>query len=288
MTPTPAPHPDTSAAPPTPHRKGERVWRTLGVGLAVMGLIAFLRLTPGGLLTKADYVGAAVCHRLPSHSFFIAGRQLPLCQRCTGTFTGALTGVLVQWGLWRRRRAQQFPHWSRLLAVAGLALPWALDGLNSYTTFFTGGPEGWLGYAPIPWLRLLSGLWMGMGMSLLLVPAFNLAMWRDGERTPTLRRWGELIALIILETALAGLIYLRRPWLLYPVALYSTLGVVVMFILLGAMLFTMAVGWEMSFTGWREAWPPLVWGLVFALTIVGGMDLLRVHLIGQITGMPGL
>ena len=28
------------------------------------------------------------CHQIPERSFFIAGRQLPLCARCTGILTG--------------------------------------------------------------------------------------------------------------------------------------------------------------------------------------------------------
>ncbi|MDW7990671.1 MAG: DUF2085 domain-containing protein, partial [Anaerolineae bacterium] len=49
---------------------------------------AYFLLTPPGLLTKTDCIGVAVCHRIPSHSFHIGGRQLPLCARCTGTFPG--------------------------------------------------------------------------------------------------------------------------------------------------------------------------------------------------------
>ncbi|MBN1877881.1 MAG: DUF2085 domain-containing protein [Anaerolineae bacterium] len=263
-------------------------WVWSGVGLAVIGSAVFLWLTPPGVLAKANYIAAAVCHRIPSHSFFIDGHQLPLCQRCTGTFPGALTGVLVQWGLWRRRRAQKFPPWPVSLLLAGLASIWGLDGFNSYTTFFTGGPEGVLGYAPQPWLRLLTGILMGMGMSVLLVPAFNLTMWRDGTQTRALRTWQEFGFLIGVELAVAGLIYLLEPALLYPITLYSVIGVLIMFILLGAMIFVMLLGKDTAFARWREAWVPLVWGLVFALTIVGVMDFLRLALIGQVNGVPGL
>jgi len=78
------------------------------VVLAVTALLAFLVVTPDGLLTKADMIGYAVCHRLEGHSFTIAGRQLPLCARCTGTFIGALTGFFGQAVVLRRRRAAEF------------------------------------------------------------------------------------------------------------------------------------------------------------------------------------
>lgn len=276
--------------PPTNTRRSDfpRFWMWGGVLLALVGLALFVILTPDSVLLKADVIGAAVCHRIPSHSFFVEAHQLPLCQRCTGTFPGALTGLLIQWAVWRRRRARRFPSWRMLVVLAGFAGIWALDGFNSYTTLLTGRPEGLLGYAPQPWLRLLSGVLMGMGMSVLLVPAFNQIMWADGEATASLRSWRELAFLIVVELATAGVIYLLEPVLLYPVALYSVAGVVAMFVCLGAMLFVMAVGRDSVLTGWRQTWLPLVWGLVFALLVIGVMNFLRLIITGTIEGVPGL
>ncbi len=265
-----------------------RFWVWTGIALALGGTIALFLLTPAGLLDKADMIAAAVCHRLPSHSFFIDGHQLPLCQRCSGTFAGALTGLLVQWGVWRRRRAQRFPKWPGVAVLAFFAALWGLDGLNSYTTLLLSRPEGILGYAPQPWLRLLTGTLMGMGMSIVLVPAFNQTMWADGEAVASLRSWRELVFLLAVELVIVGLIYLLEPVLLYPVALYSVAGVLAMFICLGAMIFVMALRRDGVFTAWRQIWLPLVWGLVFALVIVGGMNFLRLKITGTIEGVPGL
>jgi uncharacterized membrane protein len=265
-----------------------RFWVWIGIVLALVGTALFVALTPAGLLQKADAIAATVCHRIPSHSFFIDGQQLPLCQRCSGTFPGALTGLLVHWIVWRRRRSQRFPKWKIFVALAVFGGIWALDGFNSYTTLLTGRPEGILGYAPQPWLRLLTGVLMGMGMSTVLVPAFNQTMWADGEATPTLRSWSEFAFLVVAELATAGLIYLLEPALLYPVALYSVAGVLAMFVCLGAMIFVMALRRDSAFTGWRQIWLPLVWGLVFALLVIGVMNFLRLQITGTIEGVPGL
>ena len=248
----------------------------------------FIVLTPDGLLVKADYIGAAVCHRIASHSFFIDEHQLPLCQRCSGTFPGALTGLLIQWALWRRRRSMRFPKWQMLVVLVVFAGLWGVDGLNSYSTFLLGRPEGFLGYAPQPWIRLLTGVLMGMGMSVILVPAFNQTMWADGEQERVLRSWSELALLVVVELAVAGIIYLLEPVLLYPVSLYSVAGVMAMFVCLGAMIFTMAIGRDGTLTRWRDAWVPLVWGLVFGLVIVGVMNGLRLMVTGTVEGVPGL
>ncbi|HOU15654.1 MAG TPA: DUF2085 domain-containing protein [Anaerolineae bacterium] len=277
-----------NAAPNLRRTDFSRFWVWSGLLLAVVGAALFVILTPPGWLPKADAIAAAVCHRIPSHSFFIDEHQLPLCQRCTGTFPGALTGLLIQWGVWRRRRAQRFPKWQVFAVLAAFAGMWGLDGLNSYSTMLFGRPEGILGYAPQPWLRLLTGALMGMGMSIVLVPAFNQAMWADGEAAAPLRSWREFVFLLVVELTMAGLIYLLEPVLLYPVALYSVAGVLAMFVCLGAMIFVMALGRDGAFTGWRQIWLPLVWGLVFALIVVGGMNFLRLKITGTIEGVPGL
>ncbi len=275
----------------------------LGIALALGGLIAFIVLTPGELLRKFDYVGAAVCHRRPSHSFTIAERQLPLCQRCSGTFPGALTGILVQWLIFRRRRSLGYPTWQISVVLCAFAALWGLDGINSTTSDgqfyivlqrFISRPEGvgLLGYTPQPWLRLVSGALMGMSMSAILVPAFNQTMWAVGKQKRALRSWHEFTLLIAVELAMAALIYLveprPEPIFMVIVSIYQIAGVVAMFVLLGAMLFTLVLQRDASLLRWRDAWVPLVWGFVFALVVVTVMDFVRLQITGTIDGVPGL
>jgi hypothetical protein len=125
-------------------------------------------------------------------------------------------------------------------------------------------------------------------MSIVLVPAFNQTVWRDGVNEPTLRSWSDLSPLLAIELAQAAIIFLQPDWLLYPIALYSALGVVAMFVLLGAMMWTMALNREQTYGGWREIWLPMVWGLVFAALVIGTMDAMRLLLTGTLDGMPGL
>lgn len=265
-----------------------RFWIWLGLALALAALLVFVFLTPPSLLRKTDYIAAAVCHRIPSHSFFIDEHQLPLCQRCTGTFAGALTGLLFQWAIARRRRTRAFPPLWQWLMLGAFAAAWGLDGLNSYTTLLLGTEAGILGYAPQPLLRLFTGTFMGLGMSIVLVSAFNQVFWRDALLEPPLPRWRNVAPLLALGLLQATGIFTLEPWLLYPVALYTTAGVVAMLTCLGAMVWVMAMGREQRYTGWREAWLPVVWGLVFAGVIFIGMGGVRLLLTGSIDGVPGL
>jgi hypothetical protein len=127
-----------------------------------------------------------------------------------------------------------------------------------------------------------------MSMSIALVAAFNETMWADGVDERSIRGWRDLSPLIAVELAQAGLIYLLEPWMLYPLAVYSAAGVLSMFVLLGAMVWVMAVGVDQQYAGWRELWLPLLWGIVFAGLVVGGMDTLRLLLTGTIDGVPTL
>ena len=280
--------------------------RTLGIVglvLAVLGSLAFLLLTPGDLVRKLDVVAAAVCHRRAGHSFAIAGRQLPLCQRCTGTFSGALTGILIHWLLWGRRRSTRFPRWPIFIFLVLITAFWGLDGLNSTTSDaypyeLLGGlidrPPGigLLGYRPQPWLRLATGVLMGMAMSIVLVPAFNQTLWSDGIQKRTLRSWQELGLITLIELGVAGIILLlgggSSPIALIVVSFYSVGGVLAMFVLLGAMMVALIFEEQARAAGWRAAWGPIAWGVVFALGVIAVMVMVRLRFTGTLDGVPGL
>ena len=71
-----------------------------------------------------DAVGSVICHQLPDRSFFLYGRQLPVCARCTGLYLGGLAGF-VAWCAWKIARGWRPVATSprtaiRVVIVAGL------------------------------------------------------------------------------------------------------------------------------------------------------------------------
>ena len=44
-------------------------------------------------------VGSVVCHQLPERSFFLDGRQLPVCARCTGLYLSGAAGLVAWWAV---------------------------------------------------------------------------------------------------------------------------------------------------------------------------------------------
>jgi uncharacterized membrane protein len=253
------------------------------VALATTALLAFLVATPDGLLTKADLVGYAVCHRLESHSFFIAGRQLPLCARCSGTFLGTLTGFFGQAVVLRRRRAAEFPPAPIIVILVGFMLLWAADGLNSYLTLFPSGPHL---YEPQNLLRLTTGALNGLVMSALVYPVFNFTLWRDPIAERAIRNLRDLGVLLLLEAGMVGLVFTRWSFLLYPLALLSALGVLTILTTINSMLVLMIVRRENVADTWRRAVIPLLAGFTVSLIQVGAIDAVRYVLTGTLTGIP--
>jgi hypothetical protein len=82
-----------------PARIRRRWWLLLILG--VLFLLAFYnvsdpaRVSHDPLLEAGDYAGYAICHRITERSFTVAGRQFPLCARCTGTYLGIAVAFAV-------------------------------------------------------------------------------------------------------------------------------------------------------------------------------------------------
>ncbi len=92
------------------------------------------------LVAFAYDVGRLICHQLPERSFFLGGRQLPVCARCTGLYLSVGAGC-AGWVLAKLARG-----WSgitvepraALLVVGGAAVP----TIVSYATGIMGVWDG--------------------------------------------------------------------------------------------------------------------------------------------------
>jgi uncharacterized membrane protein len=288
---------------------------------ALAATLTFLIVAPDGLLTKADLVGYAVCHRIERHSLAIAGRQLPLCARCSGTFLGALVGFFGQAVVLRRRRTAEFPPPVIIVILACFMLLWATDGLNSYLADLVHGPHL---YKPQNWLRMTTGALNGLTMSALVYPVFNFTLWRRPAPTRAIRNLRDLGVLVLLEACLVGSVFITSdeaikactdslallpaqwslllqactsmldlvsalgPFVLYPLALLSALGVLTLLTSVNSMLILMIIRRENTVDTWRAALPPLLAGFTVSLILVSVIDVARYALTGTLIGIPPL
>lgn len=252
--------------------------------LAFYSLSDPARLAHDPLLEAGDYAGYAICHRITERSFTIAGRQFPLCARCTGTYLGVMLafGALLLAG--RGRRAG-LPSRRVLVALALLVAVMGVDGLNSYSHFFPGAPHL---YEPQNWLRLLTGLGTGLAMGLVITPALVQTLWREPEWRPAIASLRELGGLLLLAGLLALLVLSNQPALSYVLAIVSAAGVVLMIAVLNTMVLLIATRRDGRAAAWRQVAPYLVAGLLLAVVEIGLVSAIRYALTGTMTGLPGL
>jgi uncharacterized membrane protein len=229
-------------------------------GCALIVIITLLLLAPKSLLDKADRAAYAVCHQIPDRTFTIAGRQLPLCARCSGTYLGALAGLIVL-GLVGKGRAGRFPTRPYLAVLGVFMLVWAADGLNSFLALLD-LPHL---YEPSNYLRLITGAFEGIVIAAILLPALNVTLWRRPAAMPSITSVSDLLWLVVGAGVIVGLVAVEPDWLLYPLALLSGAMVPVLLGALNAMLYLAFRRREGIATQWRDAVSPLILGLALAL-----------------------
>lgn len=270
-------------ASPTPRPYARLLIVLLGL---VSGLVFGLWLfgTPGGVLGKADAVGYAICHRIAERSFTIHdhgdSRPLPLCARCTGLYLGVAAG-LGFFAARGRLRAARLPAPRLLLILLLTGLAYAADGFNSYLSMFAFYQPV---YSPHNTLRLITGLGFGVGMITVVLPVFNSLAWRAPQNTAPLRSLRDLLALAGIAAGIAAAVVADVPAVRVLAGVISAAGVVLMFGLIGTVMFLMLTRRENSFTRWRDLAIPALAGLAFAISVIGTIDLIRYLLTGNWDG----
>lgn len=266
--------------------------QTVAVGLALLMLVIMgwfsatdpSRLATDPVLTGGDYVGAAICHRITSHSIVFNGRQLPLCARCTGIYLGvALSFALL--ALAGRSRRTDLPPLPILLTLIGFIGLMGIDGLNSYSHFFPNFPHV---YQPQNWLRLVTGMGAGLAMGLLIFPALMQTLWRRVDNRPVITTMRELLGIVILGGTAVLLVLSNQPTVLYVLALVSIVGVLLIVTAINAVLLLTLIKRDGLAERWQETAVPLLISFTLAVIQLGVITLLRFNLVGTITGFPGL
>ena len=263
--------------------------KVLVIAAALLVFVGWFLNTPPGLFGKADAIGYAVCHRIGERSFHIGSYQLPLCARCSGMYLGAVTGLVFQSLIgWKRSK---IPHWSIIALLVVFVVAFGIDGSNSYLYLLKQVSPGILPnipnlYVPNNTLRLLTGSGMGLGMAVMLFPAFNQTVWADGEDKQAIPGWKAFGLLLGIQVIFDLLVLSESPIVLYPLAIISALGVWLLLTIVYSMVWVMIMGQDNKFTKLRQLWLPLLAGLTIALIQTAAIDALRFWLTGTWGAFP--
>jgi uncharacterized membrane protein len=251
-------------------RRRTLAWASIGV-IAVILFLLLSPLWPVPFLDKTDCVGSAVCGRLPDHSLHLAGRQLPLCARCTGTFIGALLGFVGLLLLGKGKSAQMPPVRVLALLISFIVLM-AIDGLNSYLSVIINRP---LLYQPHNLLRVITGTLHGLALSIIVFPILNFTLWKEPDRKPALAGFRDLgLIILLLAIPMILIVQAQLDFLLYPVAVLSALGVLAMLTVVNSMIIVIASRREAQAVAWWDAALPVALGFAASLlevAIIAGL-----------------
>lgn len=254
---------------------------TLAVCALTVG--SWLALTPEGVLGKADAIGYAICHRIDLRSFHLGVRQMPLCARCTGIYLGALFTMVTLAAL-GRGRVGGLPSTPILIVLIGFIGAMGLDGINSYAGFFQGRiPQL---YEPSNELRLITGTLCGVAVACLIYPVFNQTLWRGWDVKPIVGGWRELGLIVGVAAVTVGLVLSNQVIILYPLALLSALGVLVLLTMLYTLGVLLVSHHEAVLESWRQAALPLLLGFTLAILQIAVIDAVRYGLFGTWAGLP--
>ena len=265
-------------SPPVARRRTlDRVLLFGGLGF----VLAVLVLSPGDLLGKADHIGYAVCHQISVRSYFFGDHRLPLCARCSGQYLGALFGLVLLLIL-GRSKAAALPPTPILVLLLGFLAVWAFDGLNSYLTFFPGLPHL---YEPKNILRVTTGAMQGVALIALVWPFYNAGMWAHPSPQRSIRNWREVGLLALIIVVIVALVTSEIQQLLYPLALLSVGGTVMMLTIVNTMLVTIALRRSGTVERWGDALPLLAGGLALATLEIIAINVVRAWLTSKL-GLP--
>jgi uncharacterized membrane protein len=252
----------------------ERTWAWAG---ALLALLAGFLLAPWPLLDKLWAIGYGICPQRVSHSYLLAGQQLPVEARETGMFAGFLLPVLVFAAL-GRFRAKELPTMPLLVVLLLFGAGMAFDGVNN--TLYDMGLFHL--YAPYNPARLITGLLMGSAMAGLLWPVFNMTVWRRPVGLPVLDCWWQLGVVLLALALFAAAILLGLDWLLYPVSLLITAGQVMVLTTLGAIIAAIILRREGRAASAWDLLPLIVTGLGLTALLLGTMSAIRYAALGTV------
>jgi len=195
-------------------------------------------------------------------------------------YLGALFGTIYQMITGKRRGG-----FSRraLTFLCVFAIFFVIDGINSFAGLILDHSPL---YEPQNWLRLVTGMSVGLLISAVLYPIFTQTVWQTWKPESALNGHGVIAALLTGSVLLVIGLLSGLPAILYPLAILSVLGVLVILSLVYSVLLLMLFKQENRYNHFIELTPAILGGLVLTMMQIGLFDLMRFLLTETWNGLP--
>lgn len=249
-------------------------WLFLTTTAAIFVTVIWMIEAPGSCYAKGFFVGRSVCHQIPSHSFIREDIQFPLCARCTGLYMGSAFG-LVYFFLQKKRKA--LPGKEYLILLLFFFLAWAGDGINSFISDFINAP---FLYQTTNLTRLITGLGMGLVMSVALTTLFNLTVWKSGMDEPALRSFWQVLLYFGASAILSFLLLATGTLAFQALAVVAIITVLAIITMLYTVFWVILTRHENQATDIPGLLPYLMAGFTTAIAQVILLNALRDIILG--------
>lgn len=250
------------------------------ISVAVMSCVVTLVFTRwySGLpvLMLLRMLADGVCAHLPGHMLAPGGVPLPLCARTTGLYTGLLLGT-VHLASSGKLQCGHLPSRRAIAIFLLVIVVMVVDGLNSCFVD-VGLPHL---YAPSNSLRLLTGMGAGLSLPPLVMPVFMGALLVEPDRQGTFSHVGDVVRYLLCGVVVSLVILTAWPPLLYPVAVASMAGLLVLLGLFDLAVLAPLLGFRRALTGLGDLgfWTgPLA---LLCLAQLAGLHWVRTMLVGM-------
>jgi membrane-associated HD superfamily phosphohydrolase len=135
---------------------------------------------------------------------------------------------------------------------------------------------------------MITGFMMGMVIGNLIMVLWHQTWWKEMSAKPALSGWGHL-GIQILANAISGIIvWLRIPFLFYPVSILSTGTVFLLLGMIYCLIWIIIFKKENSFEHYKDGLSFVLAGLATAVVQIGLLDLLRYSLTGTWQGLTSI
>jgi uncharacterized membrane protein len=236
-------------------------WLLIALGSGFVAVLLALFFWPGAtLIERLRALDGGICAQLPTHMFYPGGQMLPLCARNTGIYLGFSIGTIALFARGMGRTVQPPRGWVALVLIGFVAFL-GVDGVNS---LFLDLHLPHL-YQPNNLLRLTTGLLTGTTMAAFLLPIANGVLWRNPDRRAAYASLRFLLPLLPVLLLAFALVAVQWGWLLYPIAILSSAGVVLALTLINLTFVVAFTGLAERFRRYTQAAPIFAVALTLAV-----------------------